>query len=44
MMLTLIDSQACDTIVTPANETAGKDKFEAKNCVSDKDVELKADE
>lgn len=40
----LIVCQACDAIIVPAKQTAGQEKFEEKNSVSDKDVEVKADE
>lgn len=39
-----IDSQARDAIMAPAKQTVGQKKFEGKNSISDKDVELKADE
>lgn len=42
----LMDSQAHDTTVILVNdlqETAGKERFEGKYSVSDKDVGLKAD-
>lgn len=34
----LTDCQGCDAVMIPAKETAGQEKFEGKNSVSDKVV------
>lgn len=43
-MPVLIDYRTRNAIMIPAKETAGQEKFEGKNSVSDKDVKLEADE